>query len=157
MEVTVNRKKQLILMIALGLAFFQCIFMEVFETIWGVHLIYSVLYSLLVFAWIHYDNSRYQYKRSRSFNMGLLLLSSVFFPIYIYKTRQRVKAACKAVGAILLIWLMIIILNMVGLVIYANIKNPTPGPSMLALTCSCLLDPRCEIVVFGRTLRARDS
>ncbi len=136
------RKKQ-ILIIALVLAFFQTIFIEIFHSILKVHYAYLLIYSILMFAWVHYDNYEYKYKRSLFFNLGLIAFFILFFPIYIYKTRNNLKSTVKITGILLLVIALMEILHIVGLLFYGIYQNPKFFLEFL----SCLWDSSCKFSI----------
>jgi hypothetical protein len=137
-NINISSRKKLIIITVLVLAFFQSIFMEIFNSIKNVTYIYYFLNLLFAFAWIQYDNHDYQYKRTPLFNAGLLALFILFFPIYIYKTRRNVRSVIKYISSLLLIILLIGLFNMIGLICYSGVPIDI---------FTCIRDPNCTFSI----------
>ena len=58
----------------------------------------------IIFAWVHADSAQRSYARSMLLNMGIVGLSLVFVPVYLYKSRPE-GARAKALGAFALVLL----------------------------------------------------
>ena len=45
--------------------------------------------SALIFAWVHLDAKERQYSKSKWLNVGVLALSIIFVPIYLFRSRPK--------------------------------------------------------------------
>ena len=60
-----------------------------------------VIVSALVFAWVHLDAAQHSYSKSKWLNVGILGLSIVFVPVYLYRSRPK-GAKLKALAGFIL-------------------------------------------------------
>ncbi len=60
-----------------------------------------VIVSLLIFAWVHVDAKQRHLKKPKWLNMGILALSIVFVPIYLFRSRPKGERLKALVGYVL--------------------------------------------------------
>lgn len=53
----------------------------------GLNLLYQVAIWIVCFSWLHFDSRQLDIRRPWWLNIGIALLTSVFVPYYLYKTR----------------------------------------------------------------------
>lgn len=53
----------------------------------GINLVYEVAILAACFGWLHFDSRQLDIRRPWWLNVGIILLTSVFVPYYLYKTR----------------------------------------------------------------------
>ena len=70
----------------------------------GLNLLYQVAIWIVCFTWLHFDSRQLDIRRPWWLNIGIALLTSVFVPYYLYKTRpvgQRGPAILSFFGIVL--------------------------------------------------------
>jgi hypothetical protein len=60
-----------------------------------------LVYSMLIFGWVHVDSTGRGYSRPRWLDLGVIALALIFVPVYLVKSRPRGKRA-RALGGFLL-------------------------------------------------------
>ena len=60
-----------------------------------------IIVSALIFGWVHLDAKECQYQKSKWLNVGVLALSIVFVPIYLYRSRPKGKKLRALAGYLL--------------------------------------------------------
>ena len=62
-----------------------------------------------IFAWLHYDEMQYAYRRSPLLNIGIVLLALIFVPVYLARSRPKGRrlVAVLLFFAVVGLWLVI--------------------------------------------------
>jgi fucose 4-O-acetylase-like acetyltransferase len=71
-------------------------------------MIFTVIFSVLIFGWYYLDSNDHSYQRSRLLNIAVVALALVAIPYYLVQSRekgQKLKAIFKAMG--LGVWLFV--------------------------------------------------
>jgi hypothetical protein len=62
-----------------------------------------------IFAWLHYDEHQYTYRRSALLNMGIVALAILFVPVYLIRSRPAGRRLLSVVAffGVVALWVVI--------------------------------------------------
>ncbi len=95
----------------------------------GLNLVYQFAVLLLCFAWLEMDSRQLGIRRPWWLNLGVVFLTSIFVPYYLYKTRPQGQRG-SAVLAYFGVLLGSMVAMMVGMFLAASFGgNPPSAPA----------------------------
>ena len=94
----------------------------------GVNIVYEIAILIACFGWLHFDSRQLDIRRPWWLNVGIILLTSVFVPYYLYKTRPAGQRG-PAILAFFGIAFGALVAMTVGMFIALALHGSPPAPS----------------------------